>query len=157
MRHTDLGRLVNMDLSDLWKIPTPEGHSISEPFRLEVLAASLRRLKPGKFPELDSIFPDFIVHTGSALKSWFCDFFTFCMRQLKIPKIWRIALIVAIPKTEKRPEDPKSYCPVSLLCVPFKILERLICARVESIIDPLLPQEPDRSQHGRSAVDLAPC
>jgi len=30
---------------------------------------------------------------------------------------------------------------ISVLCVPFKILERLIYARVETIIDPLLPQE----------------
>jgi len=28
-------RLVNKELSDLWKNPTPEGHSISEPFRPE--------------------------------------------------------------------------------------------------------------------------
>jgi len=26
-------RLVNKELSDRWKIPTPEGHSISKPFR----------------------------------------------------------------------------------------------------------------------------
>jgi len=28
-------RLVNKQLSDLWKIPTPEGHSISEPGRIQ--------------------------------------------------------------------------------------------------------------------------
>jgi len=43
-------RLVNKELSDLRKIPIPEGHSISEPFRLEELAAALGRLKPGKSP-----------------------------------------------------------------------------------------------------------
>ena len=48
-------RLVNKELSDFWKIPTPEGHSISEPFRSEDLAAALRRLKPVKSPGLDSI------------------------------------------------------------------------------------------------------
>jgi len=63
------------------------------------------------------------------------------MRQIKIPKIWRRALIVAIPKPEKPLEDPKSYRPVSLLCVPFKTLERLIYARVDPIINPLLPRE----------------
>jgi len=61
------------------------------------------------------------------------------MRQLKIAKIWRRALIVAIPKPEKPLGDPKSYLPISLLCVSFEILERLIYARVESIIDPLIP------------------
>jgi len=86
-------RLVNKELSDLWKIPTPEGHSITEPFRPEEFVPSLRRLKPGKSPGLDSIFPEFILHARSALKSWFCDFLTSCIRQLKIPKIWRRALI----------------------------------------------------------------
>jgi len=75
------------------------------------------------------------------------------MRQLKIPKIWRRALIVAIPKPEKPMEDPKVYCPISLLCVPFKILERLICANVEPTIDPLLQQEQAGFQHRRSTVD----
>jgi len=95
-------RLVNKQLSDLWKIPTPDGHSTSEPFRPEVFAAALRRLKPGKYQGLDSIFPEFILHAESALKSWFCNFLNSCMRQLKSPKIWRRALVVAIPK----PENP---------------------------------------------------
>jgi len=38
-------RLNNKQLSDLWKIPTPEGHSISETFKLEEFAAALRHLK----------------------------------------------------------------------------------------------------------------
>jgi len=73
--------------------------------------------------------------------------------QLKFLKIWRRALTVAIPKPEKPPGDPKSYRPISLLCVPLKILERLINARAESIIDPLLPQEQAGFRHGRSTVD----
>jgi len=134
-------RLNNKQLSDLWMFPTPEGHSISEPFRPEEFAAVLRCLKPGKSLGLDSIFPEFILHARSALKSWFCDFLNSCIRQLKIPKIWRRALVVAIPKPEKPLGDPKSYCSISLVCVPFKILKRLIYARVETTIDQLLPQE----------------
>ena len=143
----------NKQLSDLWKILTPEGHSISEPFRPEKFAAALTCLKPGKSLGLDSIFPEFILHAGSALKSWFCDFLNSCMRQLKIPNIWRRALVVVIPKTEKPLGDPKSYRPISLLCVPFKILERLIYTRVKTIIDSLLPHEQAGFWHGRSTVD----
>jgi len=62
------------ETSEIWKIPTPEGNTISGPFAPNQLAAAIRRLKPGKFPGLDSIFPDFILKAGSALKSWFCDF-----------------------------------------------------------------------------------
>ena len=142
-------RLVNKQLSDLWKIPTPEGHSISEPFRPEEFAAAFSRLKPRKSPGLDSIFPEFILHAGSALKYWFCNFLNSCMRQLKIPKIWRRALVVAIPEPEKPLGDSKSYHPISLLCVLIKILERLVSARVETITN---PQEQAGFQHGRSDV-----
>ena len=90
---------------------------------------------------MDSIFPEFILHAGSALTSWLCDFLNSCMRQLEIPKIWRRTREVAILKPEKPLGDPKSYRPISPLCVPFKILERLIYTRVEIIIDPMLPQE----------------
>ena len=61
--------------------------------------------------------------------------------------------MVATPKPHKPPEDPKSYCPISLLCVPFKLLERLIYARVEPIIDPLLPPEQAGFRRGKSTVD----
>ena len=90
-------RLVKKQLSNLWKILTPQGHSIAEPFRPEEFAAALRHLKPGKSPGLDSIFLEFILHAWSDLKSWFGDFLNSCMHQLKILKVWREALVVAIP------------------------------------------------------------
>jgi len=46
---------------------------------------------------------------GLALKSWFCDFLTSCMSQLKIQMIWRRAPIVLIPMQEKSLGDSKSY------------------------------------------------
>jgi len=45
LRWRESTRLVNKELSDLWKVRTPEGNSISGPFRPEELAAALRRLK----------------------------------------------------------------------------------------------------------------
>ena len=50
-------------------------------------------------------------------------------------------------------EDPKSYRPISLLCVPYKILERLIYTRIEPIVDPLLPRKQAGFRQGRSTVD----
>ena len=75
------------------------------------------------------------------------------MRRLKISKIWRRALVVAIPKPGKPVGDPKNYQPISLLCVPYKILERLIYASAEPLIDPLLPKEQAGFRRGKSTVD----
>ena len=57
------------------------------------------------------------------------------------------------PKSNKPIADPKDYRPISLLCVPFKILDRLIYARVKPIIDSLLPRGQAGFLCGRSTVD----
>jgi len=64
-----------------------------------------------------------------------------CIRLLKIPMIWR------------RAQYAKQLSPyISTVC-PFKILERPIYARVQPIIDPLLPREQTGFWQGRATVD----
>ena len=75
------------------------------------------------------------------LKFWLRDFLSSCLRRLKISKIWRRALVVAIPKPAKSVGDPMSYRPISMLCVPNKIL------------DPLLPKEQAGFQRWKLTVD----
>ena len=146
-------RLVAKEVSELWKIKTPAGESISHDFTPEEFSSALQLLKTGKARGPDSISPELILHAGAALKTWLNKFLSSCMRQQRLPKIWRRASVVAIPKPMKPPGDPKSYRPISLLCIPFKILDRLIYARIEPIIDPLLPQEQAGFRRGRSTVD----
>ena len=61
--------------------------------------------------------------------------------------------MVAIPKPAKPVGDPKSCRPISLLCVPYKILERLVYAPIEPLIDLLLPKEQAGFRRGKSTVD----
>ena len=146
-------RLVSQEVSNLWRATTPDAVTISDNFSQREFAAALLHVKPGKAPGPHSIFSELILHAGAALKSWLRDFLSSCLRRLKIPKIWRRALVVAIPKPAKPVGNPKSYRPISLLCVPYKILERLIYARVEPLIDPLLPKEQARFRCRKSTVD----
>ena len=140
-------------MSDLWRVATPDAVNISYNFLQREFTAALQHLKPGKAPGPDSICSELILHAGDALKSWLRDFLSSCLRRLKISKIWRKALVVAIPKPGKPVGDPKSYRPISLLCVPYKTFERLIYARVKPLIDPLLPKEQAGFQSGKSTVD----
>ena len=91
-------RLVSQEVSDLWRATTPDAVNISDNFSQREFAAALQRLKPGKAPGPDSICPELILYAGAALKSWLRDFLSSCSRRLKIPKIWKRALVVAIPK-----------------------------------------------------------
>ena len=127
--------------------------NISENFTSREFTVALQQLKPGKAPDPDSTCLEFILHYGAALKSWLCGSLSFCLRRLKIPKIWRRALVVAIQKPKKPERDSKCYRPVSLICVPYKIFERFIHTRVEPIINPQLPTKQAGFRHGRSTVD----
>ena len=111
-------RIVSQEVSDLWRATIPDPLNISDKFSQREFAAPLQHLKPGKAPGPDSICSELIIHAGAALKLWLHDFLFSCLRRLKIPKIWRRALVVAIPKPGKPVGDPKSYRPISLLCVP---------------------------------------
>ena len=77
-------------------------------FYPEEFAAALHYLKPDKAPGLDSISPEHLIHAGTGLKFWLSGFLSSCLRQLKIPKVWKRALVVAIPKPSKPVEDPQS-------------------------------------------------
>ena len=110
-------------------------------------------LKSGKALGPDAFCPELILHASSALKSWLSKFLSSCMHQLKLPKIWKRALVVAIPKLNKPFKDPKSYRSISLLFVTFKILGKLIYVSIKPIIDPLLPREQARFRHRRSTKD----
>ena len=127
--------------------------NISGDFSPGEYAGALHHLTPGKAPGRDFICQELLIHAGLGLKSWLRGFFSSCLRQLKIPKVWRRALVVSIPKLSKPVEDPKSYRSLSMLCVPYKILERLIYNRVEPIVDPLLPREQAGFRHGKSTMD----
>ena len=146
-------RLVFQEVSDLWRATTPDLVNISDNFSRREFAAVFQHIKPGKAPGPDSICPKFILHAGAALKSWLRDFISSCLNRLKIPKIRRRALVVAIQKPAKLVANPKSYQPISLLCVPYKILERLIYARVEPLIDPLFPKKQAGFRRRKSTVD----
>ena len=119
-------------------------------FSQREFAAALQHLKPGKTPGPDSICSELTLHAGAALKSWLRDVLSFCLRRLKIPKILRRALVVAIPKPGKPVEDPKRYRPISVS--PTRS-SRGLSTPFEPLIDPLLHKEQAGFRREKSTVD----
>ena len=58
-----------------------------------------------------------------------------CIQTQHIPTIWRKAIIIALLKPGKDPNLPKSYRPISLLCITYKLFERLLLSRLSPQID----------------------
>ena len=117
------------------------------------MESAIRHLKPGKSPGIDNIHPEFILHQGPKANEWLRLFCSECFHWSKLPKIWRRAKVIALPKPNKPLDDPKGYRPIALLCVPYKLMERLLHTRLEPVIDPQLPNEQAGFRRGRSTAD----
>ena len=73
-----------------------------------------------------------------------------CARECQIPKLWRQAKVVALLKPEKDPKDAKSYRPISLLCILYKLYERLILTRITPTVEHHLTPDQSGFREGRS-------
>ena len=93
------------------------------------------------------------INCGIPMLAWLGEFFSHCMSTLCLPKIWRRADVIAILKPNKPADDAKNYCPISLLCVPLKLLERLLLTRLEPVIDPQLQLQQAGFRCGRSTTN----
>ncbi|KAM3864710.1 putative RNA-directed DNA polymerase from transposon X-element [Diretmus argenteus] len=148
----DFARLTSCEVSCISRATSVDSN-LSGVYTTEELSEAMSKLKPGKSPGRDNIHPEFVIHQSTKTSRWLCAFFTACYQRLKLPKIWRRASVIALPKPNKDPEDPKSYRPISLLSVPFKILERMIHSRIEPVVDSQLPREQAGFRRGRSTAD----
>ena len=141
---------VKQETSALWQAPGVDGF-LSTPSTIQELMLAIHQIKSGKAQGPDNI-PPFLIHCGPRCLEWLRGFYSNCFSNLTKPKIWRNATVIAIPKLNKPTDDPKNYRPISLLRVPFKLLERLLLARLEPIIDPPLPDEQAGFRRGRCTV-----
>ena len=113
-------RLVYQEVSNFWRATTPDAVHISDNFSQREFTAALQHLKPDKAPGPDLICSELILHAAAGLKSWLRDFISSCLCRHKNFKIWRRALVVAIPKPAEYVGNPNSYRPIFLLCVPTR-------------------------------------
>ena len=131
----DFARWTSREVTSLSRAATADTN-LSSDFTGEELEAAIKKLKSGKAQGRDNIHPEFVIHQSAKTTAWLCSFLTSCFRRSKLPKTWRRATVVALPKPNKPAQDPKSYRPISLLCVLFKILERMIHSRIDPVVDP---------------------
>lgn len=121
-----------------FRTSTTTDENISYPFHIDELKSAIKFTKSRKAAGFDGIYPEFIKHLGKRALSWLLSFYNNILSSGNFPKEFRKAKVISILKRGKNPSDPSSYRPISLLSVPFKILERLIMFRIESTIEEVL-------------------
>ena len=70
------------------------------------LVEALKSMKAGKVPGPDDIHLEFSLHAGDVATKWLCQFMSTCLEGCKIPKLWRKATVIALPKPNKPMNEP---------------------------------------------------
>nr|KAG5713466.1 hypothetical protein BaRGS_025014 [Batillaria attramentaria] len=110
-----------------------DGHAPSNgDLTLEELRTAIGSLgSQGKATGHDPISYQMIRHLPDRMVKVLLGFYQTCWDSGQIPKAWKKAVVVAIPKDGKPPHLPTSYRPVALTSHLGKVYERLVRDRLE--------------------------
>ena len=122
-------------------------------FSNQDMEEALALLKTGKAAGLDNITTEMIQHFGTTTRKWVLGLINKCAETETIPRTWRRAKVVALLKPGKDPNNKKSYRPISLLCILYKLYERMIMARISPAVEEQLTPDQAGFRPGRSCCD----
>lgn len=132
-------RVVN-DLKRLKRSLKPH-LKFSKPFTIAEIEAAIIKLKCGKAAGPDMLFPEFIKNFGVKAKLCLLGFFNKILSSSKLPSVFKKSKVIGICKPGKSGDDAAHFRPICLLCVIYKILERMILDRIQHTIDEIIPVE----------------
>ena len=127
-----------------------DSDDLFEPFNMDEVNEAMDHLKLGKASGIDGISTEMIKHFGPTTKAWILSLMNKCALTFNIPKTWRKARVVALLKPGKDPTNSKSYRPISLLCILYKLYERLVLSRISPRVEEELTKDQAGFRPGRS-------
>ncbi len=119
------------------------------PFTEKDLGTAISQFKHGKASGIDG-YPEMVTHLGPNAKGWLLSLVNNCPSSSKVPKIWKKARVVALLKPGKDPTSPKSDRPISLLCILYKLYERMLLSRICETVEEHLSADQAGFRPGRS-------
>ena len=124
-------------------------------FTLNELTNSLKKCKLKKAPGPDEISNEMLVQLSKSGKRVLLKIINNTWRAGKLPKSWKTAHVIPIPKKDKPKEKLSSYRPISLTSCVGKMAERMINARLYWWLEKahLLHSSQGGFRRGRQTVD----
>ena len=110
-------------------------------FTVDEIYQVLQNMKAGSAPRYDNFHTEFMKNLGPRAQTWLTRFFSRIIIANTIRKIWRKTKVIVIEKPGKDPTLAESYCPISLLSICHKLLERLVLYRVSPEFEKVLSRK----------------
>ena len=102
----------------------------------EEVEAAIQRLKAGKSPGPDDMYPELFMNASENLKKAILYIFNSSWTAGQLPLEWRCASVKFLRKQGKTDYySPSSYRPISLTSVLGKLMERIVLSRLEAYVE----------------------
>ena len=98
---------------------------------------AISELKEGKSPGIDGIPLEFYKTFWEDLKEILTELFIFILESNTIPNEAKTSAISLIPKTKEKTKLD-NWRPISLLCVDFKILAKILTNRIKPVLNRII-------------------
>ena len=134
--------------------PEPEADSLSKFLAKKISIKEVQRAidnsKLGKAPGVDGLPYDILKQFSCVTVKWITEFYNFVLDEGRTPKSWSTYLVHMLEKP-----NSEAYRPISVSCALLKILERIVCDRLNWYIESrgLLPNNFFGFRYGRSCHD----
>ena len=114
-------------------------------FTQDEVRQTIESFKPGKAPGTNGITREILTLIFQSIPQTITAMYNECLKMGHFPKQWKLAKIVAITKPGKKDScDPSKYCPISLLNLEGKVLEKLLINRIMYHINKTKFQNPNQ-------------
>ena len=117
------------------------------------LGNSLNKMKNDKSPGIDGFTAEFFKVFWKKLKFFVMNAINFCYAKGQMPLSWRQSIITCLPKGTKDRTFLKNWRPISLLCVPYKIISGVIAERIKPYLDQIISQSQSGYIKGRNMAE----
>lgn len=125
---------------------------LSAPYTVDEVDKGVSNTKYRKVAEMNRICSDFLKNLGPKARRWLAHLFSYIHSSGIIPKEWKVVKIIAILKPGKETTDPKSYWPTPFLSRCYKLWERLLIQRLQTMLENWSPKSRPELESVASAV-----
>lgn len=102
---------------------------------LSELRNTIRNLKNNKAPGYDLITGEILKELPKKALVKLLYIVNASLRLLYVPRQWKVAEVIMVPKPGKCANDKKSYRPISLLPIISKVFEKILLKRIQPVIE----------------------
>ena len=119
---------------------------------MEELQAAIRKIKIGKAPGADQIYPEMIKNQGIEADKILLSICQEAWKSKKVPDDWKKGIIVPIHKKGST-MDCSNYRGISLLSIPGKVYARILESKLRKVVENKIEEHQSGFRPGRSVQD----